>query len=165
MKQQATLAACMWGTGTGAGATSETWHGPSRGRAVGPSSVSKRGSSELACLEWLSGGLGCQTLPCLRFSGSLSERAGEGWPGMVRVCVHLLFCGVISGGRQSLGRSLARGKPQTTPAPVARHLLSPSLPPRPMTAEGYESSLSISSLLFPSSQPPHRIQRINMGRA
>ena len=66
---------------------------------VPSSSVSKRGSSELACLEWLSGGLGCQTLPCLRFSGSLSERGRVGRSGMVRVCVHLLFCGVISGGR------------------------------------------------------------------
>lgn len=127
---------------------------------VPSSSVSKRGSSELACLEWLSGGLGCQTLPCLRFSGSLSER---GRVGRRAWCACACISSFAASSPAAASRSLARGKPQT-PATCCR---LPSFHPRPMTAEGYESSLSISSLLFPPlPQPPHRIiHRINMGRA
>ena len=80
---------------------------------VPSSSVSKRGSSELACLEWLSGGLGCQTLPCLRFSGSLSERGrvGRAW------CACACISSFAASSPAAASRSLARGKPQTPARP------------------------------------------------
>ena len=98
---------------------------------VPSSSVSKRGSSELACLEWLSGGLGCQTLPCLRFSGSLSERGRVG-----RLCACACISSFAASSPAAASRSLARSGQTPDARAARRHLLSPSLPPSPPNDSG-----------------------------